>query len=231
MSKIFGFMQITTNFLLLLIITNLSKMIEYINLSILIISILLFSILYTLSTLPKTLSEKMGEKAWQRCKTYRFVAIIFEMISLVNLILWVWDPMKIEVVNWKISSKWWVGVIIGGIVAVIGTILMVKGMLDAGSETHTPTEETKLYGGIYNKIRHPQTLGEMPLFPAIAFIVNSWFLVILMLVYILIYTPIMIYFEEKDLVKRFGDEYQQYQKEVGILLPKLKHRRKEEEKG
>jgi protein-S-isoprenylcysteine O-methyltransferase Ste14 len=43
-----------------------------------------------------------------------------------------------------------------------------------------------------------------------------------MTAYILIYTPIMIYFEERDLVKRFGDEYRQYQKEVGVLLPKLK---------
>jgi protein-S-isoprenylcysteine O-methyltransferase Ste14 len=215
-------MQRVTSFLLLLIITILSKMFEYINLAILIISIVLFSILYTLSTLPKTLSEKMGEKSWQRCKTFRFVAIIFEFISLVNLILWVWDPMKIEAVKWEISSKWWVGVIVGGIIVVIGVILMVKGMLDAGSETHTPSEETKMYGGIYNKVRHPQTLGEMPMFPAIAFIVNSWFLVILMTAYILIYTPIMIYFEERDLVKRFGDEYRQYQKEVGVLLPKLK---------
>lgn len=219
-SKIFGFLQRTVNFLLYYLITNLNKMIEYINFAILIISIVVFSIFYTLSTLPKILMEKIGEKAWQRCKTFRFIAIIFEMVSIVNIILWLWYP--IEIVNWKISSYWWIGVTVGGVIVVIGIILMVKGMLDAGSETHTPSQETEMYSGIYNHIRHPQTLGEMPMFPAIAFIVNSWFLVIILTAYILIYTPIMIYLEEKDLVKRFGDEYRQYQKEVGVLLPKIK---------
>jgi len=104
---------------------------------------------------------------------------------------------------------------------------MIKGMLDAGSETHTPSEETEMYGGIYNHIRHPQTLGEMPMFPAIAFMVNSWFLVIVLTTYIIIYTPIMIYLEEKDLVNRFGEEYRQYQKEVGVLLPKRKKKKRD----
>jgi protein-S-isoprenylcysteine O-methyltransferase Ste14 len=171
-------------------------------------------------------SEKLGDKAWNRCRTLRFVAMFFEMVSIVNIILWLWYP--IEAVNWRISSKWWVGVIVGGVIVIAGVILMIKGMLDAGSESHTPSPESKMYGGIYNKIRHPQTLGEMPMFPAIAFLVNSWFLVILLLAYIIIYTPLMIYFEERDLVKRFGDEYRQYQKDVGVLLPKIKRKKKEE---
>lgn len=60
------------------------------------------------------------------------------------------------------------------------------------------------------------------MFVAIAFAVNSWFLVIVTFAYIIIYTPIMLYFEEKDLVKRFGESYKQYQKETGMLFPKIK---------
>jgi len=34
-------------------------------------------------------------------------------------------------------------------------------------------------------------------------------------------TPIVIYFEEKDLIKRFGDGYLFYKKNVGALIPKF----------
>jgi len=196
-------------------------MFEWINFAILLFSVIVFSLLYTLSTMPVTLSEKRGEKAWKECRNYRMIAMIFEFISLANIILWLWYP--IEAVNWKISeSYWWIGVIIGASIMIPGIILMIKGMLDAGSETAAPSQETEMYGGIYKYIRHPQTLGEMPMFFAIAFATNSWFLVLLMTAYVLIYTPIMLYFEEKDLVKRFGESYTQYQKETGMLFPKWK---------
>ena len=31
----------------------------------------------------------------------------------------------------------------------------------------------------------------------------------------------MIYYEEKDLVRRFGDSYREYQKRTGALFPKF----------
>jgi protein-S-isoprenylcysteine O-methyltransferase Ste14 len=80
----------------------------------------------------------------------------------------------------------------------------------------------KMYSGIYNYIRHPQTLGEFPMFIAMSFMFNSWFLVILSSLFIIIYTPIMIHYEEIDLVRRFGEKYTEYQKRTGALFPKLK---------
>jgi len=53
------------------------------------------------------------------------------------------------------------------------------------------------------------------------FILNSWFLVIITFVYIVIYTLIMLIVEEKDLVRRFGDDYRKYQQETGALLPRI----------
>ncbi|NHJ87349.1 MAG: isoprenylcysteine carboxylmethyltransferase family protein [Asgard group archaeon] len=196
-------------------------MFEWLNLALMLLSLILFSVLYSISTLPVTLSQKIDEKAWKFCKNIRAIAIIFEFLILATIILWHWFP--IIAINWKISiNYWWIGLIIGGIIFIPGLSLMIKGMIDAGSESAVPSKETEMYGGIYNYIRHPQTLGEMPLFIALAFMLNSWFLVLIMTIYVLIYTPIMLYFEEKDLVKRFGEKYQTYQKETGMLLPKGK---------
>lgn len=60
------------------------------------------------------------------------------------------------------------------------------------------------------------------MFPALAFMFNSWFLVIISSIFIIIYIPIMIHYEEKDLVKKYGEKYIEYQKSTGALFPKLR---------
>jgi len=191
----------------------------WINFTLLNLSMLLFSLLYGISLMPTTRSERIGERAWKESKTLRIFASVFEMLFTVCIILWQWFP--IPEIDWEIfTTKWWIGLIIFAIIFIPGLIIMIKGVVDAGSETLTPSEENKMYGGIYERIRHPQTVGEMPMFVALAFALNSWFLVLYTFIFIVIYTPVIMYFEEKDLVKRFGDEYRQYQKEVGAFIPK-----------
>jgi protein-S-isoprenylcysteine O-methyltransferase Ste14 len=175
---------------------------------------------YTLSIQPMKRSAKYGDKAWQDCKNFRSIGGFGELLSVINLVLWIWFPLPI-VSRWIISSNIWIGIIIGICIMIPCVIIMIKGMKDAGSETLSPSKDTKMYGGIYNYIRHPQTLGEFPTFVAISFFFNSWFLVILSSVYIIIYTPIMIHYEEIDLTKRFGEKYKEYQKRTGALFPKI----------
>jgi len=104
----------------------------------------------------------------------------------------------------------------------IFTPIWIKGAIDAGKEAMEPSQSTEMFGGIYNYIRHPQTVGEMPWFVIIALFMNSLFLTIWAIIMIIIVTPIIIHYEEKDLIKRFGDEYREYQKRTGAVIPKLK---------
>ncbi len=166
--------------------------------------------------------EKRGEQAWKDCKILRSLAGLFEFITIVNILLWVWFP--IPSLNWIIHQNIGVGIGICIAIVVPGFIIIFKGIKDAGFESLRPLGETEMFGGIYNYIRHPQTLGEFPIFIAIAFAVNSWFLVLLMSVLVVIYTPIMIHYEEKDLIKRFGDKYREYQQRTGALFPKFWHK-------
>jgi len=195
-------------------------MYEWINLGILLTSLFLFSVLYFISLRPAKMSEKMGEKAWRLCRNLRIIASFFELIAFVALFLWIWFP--VSALDWRIFNNWWIGIVVSLLIFIPGGILIFMGVKDAGKETLTPSEETEMYGGIYNYIRHPQTAGEIPMFPALGLALNSWFLFILLTVFIIIYTPIMIYFEEKDLIRRFGDSYKSYQKSTGALIPKIK---------
>ena len=195
-------------------------MFEFINLGLFAGSLFLFLILYFISLSPATLSEKIGERAWKDCRNLRIAASVFEMIAVVTPILWIWFP--IPNLDWKIFPNWWIGIIVGVVIIIPGAVLMYKGVKDAGKETLTPSLETEMYGGIYRYIRHPQSAGEMPMFPAIGLALNSWFLFIVLTSFIIVYIPIMQYFEEKDLVKRFGDSFKEYQKTTGAYFPKFK---------
>lgn len=196
-------------------------LISVINFVVLLFSFSMFAYFYTISLQPVKRAQKRGEKAWSDCKKFRIIGGFFEFVAVMNMILWIWFPLP-SVDEWIISSNAWGGIIIGAIILIPCLILMYIGMRHAGSESLTPSEETQMYGGIYKHIRHPQTVGEFPTFVAIAFILNSWFLVIITALFIVIYIPIMIYYEEKDLVRRFGDKYVQYQKRTGALFPKIR---------
>ena len=78
-----------------------------------------------------------------------------------------------------------------------------------------------MYGGIYQRIRHPQAVAELVLWWVIAFLLHSPFLVLITFLYI----PVWYFFclaEEKDLRIRYGSPYEEYCKKVGFWIPKRK---------
>lgn len=163
--------------------------------------------------------SKFGEETWKKCASYRKMAIYPAILQFVCLFLWFFFP--VEPARWSIASTHLPSILIAlGITAVFAPI-MIKGTIDAGKETLVPSKETTMYGGIYKYLRHPQVLGEWPLFLAMAFCTNSWLMVIISLIIVVITAPLMVYLEEIDLVKRFGESYQNYQKQTHALIPKF----------
>ena len=151
-----------------------------------------------------------------------------EFIMTANLILWIWFP--IPALSWSIHPNIFIGIIIGVCIMVPCLLLVIKGVKDAGKETLKPSKETTMYQGIYRYIRHPQTLGEFPLFIAISFMINSLFLVLWSTVCILLVIPIIMHYEEIDLEKRFGEPYREYKRNTGAFFPKFwKKKQKTEE--
>ncbi|MFW9852416.1 MAG: methyltransferase family protein [Candidatus Thorarchaeota archaeon] len=192
----------------------------WINFILLNFNALIFAILSIVSVMPVTLSKKYGEKAWRICYYLRVGMSIFIVCMIVNMILWIWFP--IERIYWKIHEKHWVGAIIGIAILIPSSIFLYFALRDGGEEHMKPKKDRELFGGIYNSIRHPGVLGEMPIYIAIGFFVNSLFLVVWVILFVSIYTAIYIPVEEQDLVKRFGDKYIEYRKRTGALLPKFR---------
>lgn len=194
-------------------------MIAGLNFGILIISSLLFLIFYVKSVSPASLEKRIGPSAYQRCAAYRVISSFFMMIVAVNYILYYWFPLPLPLPR-TFPWSWWVSAIIAVFIAIPSLYLMIRGVKDAGEETMTPKREHTMYGGIYTRIRHPQAVGEFPLWWVLAFLAHSPFLVLFSFAYV----PVWYYMcvaEERDLLIRYGAAYEEYRKKTGLWFPKV----------
>ncbi|MHA1112240.1 MAG: methyltransferase family protein [Promethearchaeota archaeon] len=197
-------------------------MIEWINFISFLISLALWGWLYLFSLQPMKRVEKIGERGWNQCGVARIIAGIFYYISTANYIIWIWYP--VTQFSFIIFSEYRISLIIGLVLFALGVPLLYFGIKETGKETMRPEKRKRMNSGIYQYIRHPQIVADWLMFIGLAFISNSLILLIITGVFILVYTPIMIKKEEKDLIKRFGDKYKAYQKRTGALFPKLRKR-------
>ena len=86
------------------------------------------------------------------------------------------------------------------------------------AETHRA--ERIVSTGAYSIIRHPQYLGALLAHFGMSFLLSAWFsLISTPLLVILVY--LISRKEEKELVREFGCEYETYQENVPMIIPKL----------
>ena len=197
-------------------------MIAIANAIVLLLSSVLFSVLYIASVRPAAAARRIGDRAWGRSKRLRIWASVFEVIVLACYVLYHYYPLDTPLaprLPWPYSVSIGLAVLIG----VPSIWVMLRGVRDAGEEALTPRPEHTMYGGIYDKIRHPQALGEAFLFPAAALILDSAHLSL----YSLLWLPVFYLFcvmEERDLLLRYGDAYREYMEQTGMFLPKVSRR-------
>jgi len=192
--------------------------IAWINLFALVVSSILTLPFYVKSAGPAALERKIGAIAYKRCTQYRMIALIFMGIACVNYALYVFYPLPLPLpLPQAFPWSWWVSAVVAVLIAIPGGYLFFRGMKDAGEETMVPKKEHTLYGGIYEKIRHPQAVGELPFWWVFAFLCHSPFLVL----YSFVWVPIFYWMclaEEQDLLVRYGKAYAEYQDRTGFLI-------------
>jgi len=198
---------------------NLVELISWINFIVLNLSITLCFLFYGLSVIPFTRQEKLGEKAWKQSNVFRILSDILFLIFIITIFMWIWFP--ISFFNWKILDNYLILIFISILISIPSFYILIKALKDAGKESVETSKETQMYGGIYKTIRHPQISGTILMFFILCFIINSLFLLIWITLLMIFITPIVIYYEEKDLVKKFGQKYLIYKKSTGALIPKF----------
>lgn len=193
-------------------------MIAWLNVLVLLFASILFLYFYVRSVSPAGREKISGPRAYQLCFYDRIVAGVFEFVITANFVLYHFYPLPTplpEAFPWA----WWVSGVIAALIGIPATSLMLIGLRAAGEEAMRPKKEHRMYGGIYQHMRHPQAVGEVFLFPVIALLLHSPFLLLFSLVYFPIFV-IMCYAEEQDLLLRYGDEYAEYCKRTGAFWPK-----------
>jgi protein-S-isoprenylcysteine O-methyltransferase Ste14 len=196
------------------------NMIAWINLAVIILSSLLFLYFYVRSVSPAAREKVTGADAYRQSARDRVIAIVFEMVTVAGYIIYDFYPLSVPL---PVDFPWayWVSALIAAIIGVPALLLMGWGLKDAGEEAVQPKKEHTMYGGIYEKVRHPQALGEVFIWWVIAFLLNSPFLVLLSFIFVPIFL-IMCIAEENDLLLRYGDAYADYVRRTGAFIPKRK---------
>ena len=190
--------------------------VAWINFAIMLVTGAIFPWLYIKSVGPAALEQKIGERAYAVCGRYRMAAVVFMLVTFGSYGVYSFNPLPVPLARF-FPWPWWVSALIALALAIPAGYLLMRGMLDAGNETLRPDKATRLFGGIYQKIRHPQAWEVVFWFVA-AFLLHSPFLFI----FSFIWLPVefaMVMAEEKDLLIRFGSSYREYRQRTGAFLP------------
>lgn len=147
------------------------------------------------------------------------------------LLFWQWRPLPMPV--WEVESAIGRGILfavsaLGWSLVLVGTFLIshfdLFGLRQVWlyARRRQPTEEPFVTRALYRIVRHPLMLG---------FLVAFWATPAMSLGHLLFalattgYIVLAVkYLEERDLVAHYGDTYRDYQREVPMLLPRLRGR-------
>ena len=105
--------------------------------------------------------------------------------------------------------------VIGGWVAING----VKETTLRVAEIHRT--EKIVTGEVYSVIRHPQYFGGLLAHVGISFLLSALYALLSTPLFVLI-VYLLSWKEEKELIKEFGKEYEDYKKKVPMIMPKLR---------
>jgi len=185
----------------------------------------------SLMTLFAVQHSVMARKSFKRWWTQyvpaaveRSTYVVLASLSLV-LLFWLWQPMP--AILWNIQNQQIVMIVMGasmlGWFIVFTSTFLINHFELFGlqqvvrnlskQELASPTFRTPLY---YQFVRHPIYLG---------FIIAFWATPTMTVGHLLFaagttaYIFVGIYFEERDLVDLFGDDYRRYRDRVAMLLP------------
>lgn len=149
---------------------------------------------------------------------------VLQAAAFLSLLMVFWEPMPTEI--WSVTGEWAIGFfgmfVVGLVMVLLSTFLIDHFELfglrqiwsaNVGAPMPKPIFRTPM---LYKLVRHPMQLGVILVFFATPHMTAGHLLFALSMTgYILI----GLYFEERSLVREFGDTYRVYQARVPMLVP------------
>jgi protein-S-isoprenylcysteine O-methyltransferase Ste14 len=116
----------------------------------------------------------------------------------------------------------WLGVGLGLIT--VPTVHWVLGTLghNVSATVLTKHQHELVMRGPYRWIRHPLYTTGVALFVALGLIAANWFILLFAILALVSIRLVIVPLEERELLARFGSEYQQYIGRTGAMLPRLR---------
>ena len=151
---------------------------------------------------------------------------IFTITSVIGVLLpflamWYWDWLYFlfdpSLVNPLLFLSGIIVIAIGAVVAGMASkVISVSTVADM----RTDRKPELITGGLYGRIRHPLYLATILLLVGLV-LLYPFSNVIVFALSLSAYTLVGAYFEERKLILHYGEEYLEYRKQVGFILPKL----------
>lgn len=192
-------------------------MIAWLNVVCLVATTILTALFYVKSAGPAALEQRIGPAAYARCGRYRAVSMVFMFLGMANYVVYYFYPLPLPLPE-EFPWSHWISAVAGTALSLPAVYLMMRGMRDAGKEALVPQKEQTLYGGIYERVRHPQA-WEAVLWFTFALWLHSPFLVLYSFVWLAV-EYLMVMAEERDLGLRFGRAYLDYRQRTPAFLPR-----------
>jgi len=119
----------------------------------------------------------------------------------------------------------WIGVAVGLSVPALVYWIMISIGKNI-SETYLTKQSHQLVRhGPYRWIRHPLYSVATLAFAALGVIAANWFMLAMALIVFAAIAVLVVPREEAELVRKFGEEYREYQRRTGRFIPRLSPRR------
>ena len=183
--------------------------------------VLTWAIFYTLhSVLASDKIKRILKGKWPDLyKYYRvFYSLLFGVLFLALVIQALFLPKIILFSTAGLVSH------SGYLLATLGLVVLNRAFKNIAVSRFLSMEEKVqdelVISGIYLQVRHPMYLGLILIFAGYLLVAGNLASAI-HLGMLLAYLPFGIYYEEKNLIRRFGEKYHLYKQEVPVLFPKF----------
>ncbi|MBY0526932.1 MAG: isoprenylcysteine carboxylmethyltransferase family protein [Gemmataceae bacterium] len=190
----------------------------------------IYGLLWASFGLAHSLLARPRARFWLERTLGRFHRLIFNIAATIHLgVVLMLGYLLLGGLGWQFPTTlvWCMAV-----VAIVGLALMVLAVRELGFGTFVGWQqvidrkcqipevpvETLRVNGLYHLCRHPAYLGTLLFFWGLANTPLGLATAVCGTAYILIGT----WFEERDLVRKFGRDYEEYQRRVPMFLPSVR---------